>query len=140
MECQKKNNNYVRPIKTFTDGMTPEEIDESLQNYKQITHSDLYNIKLGTHFRYFKTDSDGKRHFRLGGNIINISGLPDYVVFGNGKITWSVQVKGTLFFQKISVEDIQNNCSETIKQKEILITEQKKEIQLLKKIIKKQTK
>ena len=120
--------------------MTPEEIDESLQNYKQITHSDLYNIKLGTHFRYFKTDSDGKRHFRLGGNIINISGLPDYVVFGNGKITWSVQVKGTLFFQKISVEDIQNNCSETIKQKEILITEQKKEIQLLKKIIKKQTK
>lgn len=124
---------YVRPVKTFTENMTPEEIKESLKNYKQITHDDLYNVKPGTHFRYFRTDEHGHRHFKLGGNIINLSGLPEYVVFGNGKITWSVQVEGTIFYQKNQIEDIQKECDNTIKEKDSLIAEQEQEIIELKK-------
>ena len=86
--------NYVRPDETITDKLTPEEIENKLQDYVQ---TDIEKIPLNTHVRYFKMD-DGKRKFCSGGILYQNIGLPTYVKLSNGSNVWSVQIKDTIFF------------------------------------------
>ncbi len=123
-----KTQKYVRPTKTYTDNLSPEQIKEKLADYVKIDNSDLLTMQLGTHLRYFTTDDNGKKHFRMGGNLINIKGMPEYVILGNGTTTWSVQIANTIFFKKLNISDVREEYQEIIK-------EQKKEIDKLKKII-----
>lgn len=126
----KSKDNYDRPIKTYTDNLTTEQIKEKLKDYIQVETQDIDTIIIGTHMRYF-VDEDGKKKFRMGGNLINIKGYPDYVILGNGTQTWSVQLANTIWFKRIDVVDL-NNLK---KQYEDKLIEQKEEITKLKKII-----
>jgi hypothetical protein len=99
---KKLGENYIRPKVTATEKLTPEQIEEKLENYSQ---TDIANIPLGVHVRYFKT-VNGKKKFCSGGILRVNTGLPTYVLLSNGELTWSVQVKDTIFFRKMTNSEI----------------------------------
>lgn len=99
--------NYKRPTMTKTDRLTSDEIKNLLEDYTRFTSFD--NVPLGTHIRYFVV-KDGTQLFRLGGFLLNKGGLPAYIVLSSGGKenvkTWTVQVKDTVFFKKMTFEDL----------------------------------
>lgn len=96
--------NYKRPNKTYQDTLGEKEIRELLKDYTSVT--DIFTVPINTHIRYFTIDKNGKKHFRLGGNIFKSEKKKGYVVLTNGKVNWSVQDKNTIFFKKLSIDDI----------------------------------
>lgn len=94
-------NNYNGPSRSFTDGLTDEQIQQKLIGYKE---SNINNIPLGCHVRYF-VSRDNKKLFRTGGLLHKNDGLPKYVILSNGENSWSVQVAGTQFFKKVSTKE-----------------------------------
>jgi hypothetical protein len=69
---------------------------------------------LGAHIRYV-TKVNGHNKFRLGGALINKTGLPKYVVLINSDAkTWSVQIKNTIFYREMSRDEIKEEYEEVI--------------------------
>ncbi len=96
---------YTRPDKTFTDNLSKEDIEKRLEDYEKVT--DLYKVPLGVHMRYFTKDKKtGEQVFRMGGQLHHNKGLPEYVMLSNGTTQWSVQVKDSIFFRKLTLEEI----------------------------------
>lgn len=90
--------------KTFTSNLTKDEINEKLQDYKLV--DDISKVPLGTHLRYFIM-KDGNKLFRMGGNLKRNLDLPKFVVLVNALGTeWTVQIKDTTFYKKMSINEI----------------------------------
>jgi hypothetical protein len=106
---------YNRPKKTFTDKLSKAEIEEKLEDYKRV--NDIYKIPLNTHIRYFII-SKGEKKFRTGGLIVRNDGLPKYIICSNGVKSWSVQVKNTIFYRKMSLKEIKNEYQNYINELE----------------------
>jgi hypothetical protein len=123
---------YQRPQMTYTDKLTKEEIQEKLDEYEKVENIERVNI--GTHMRYFSI-IDGKKKFRLGGQLINNSGLPNYVVLSNGSKQWSVQVKDTIFFKKIAIKDVKLEYIKILDYKDKIIEKQGARINELVKMV-----
>ena len=104
--------NYKRPEKTFQDTLENDDIKEMLKDYVDV--DDIYSVSLNTHIRYF-IKKNGKRLFRMGGNIIKMDEQKGYIVLSNGKTNWSVQVKDAIFFKKPNVEDVKAYYEEKLK-------------------------
>jgi len=96
---------------THTDKLTAEDIEDLLEDYKQV--DDIYKVPLQTHLRYF-TLKDNKRKFRMGGWLAQNTGLPKYVILSNGKNSWSVQVNNTIFFKKMKLDEIKEEYDNII--------------------------
>jgi hypothetical protein len=125
---------YRRPEKTFTDKLTKAEIEEKLEDYKKV--DDIYRVPLSSHIRYFIM-SKGEKKFRTGGLIVRNDGLPKYIVCSNGVKSWSVQVKNTIFFRKMSLKEIKNEYQIYINELETKNKNLKHLVKELKKKIKK---
>ena len=102
---------YVRPDVTLTDKLSKQDIEDKLADYTVVT--DMYKVPLGTHLRYFSL-VNGVKKFRLGGNLIKNSGLPDYVILSNGIKSWSVQTKNTTFFRRMNINEIKKEYEDII--------------------------
>lgn len=101
-------NGYTRPAVTMTDQLSKEQIEELLEDYKKV--DDIYQVPLGVHMRYF-SNVNGKMVFRRGGLLHKNTGLPEYVILSqnpSGKPGWSVQVKDTTFYRKMTLNEIKN--------------------------------
>ena len=99
-------NGYVRPTVTMTDQLSKEQIEEKLEDYVKV--DDIYKVPLGVHMRYF-SNINGKMVFRMGGLLHKNTGLPEYVILSTtptGKPGWSVQVKDTIFYRKMTLNEI----------------------------------
>lgn len=97
---------YVRPAVTMTDQLSKEQIEEKLEDYKKV--DDIFKVPLGVHMRYF-SNINGKMVFRMGGLLHKNTGLPEYVILSTtptGKPGWSVQVKDTIFYRKMTLNEI----------------------------------
>ena len=105
------NDNYVRPVQTYTDKLTVDEIESKLEDYVKV--EDLYKIPVGTHLRYFKTQ-DGARKFCTGGSLVKSTGLPEYLILTNGVKSWSAQTKDTIFFRKLTLKEIKETLQNKI--------------------------
>lgn len=112
--------NYKRPKKTVSDKMTAEEIEEKLDEYTRV--EDMNDVPVGTHLRYFDT-TDGKMLYRPGGNLINKSGLPEYIVLRAVAGTFSVQMKNKIFYRKMSAKEKEVEFNQIISEKDNLIKE-----------------
>lgn len=113
--------NYKRPEKTYQDTLTNQEIKEKLKEYKKC--SDIRTTSIGTHIRYFTTDPSTKQKvFRLGGTLNKIDPEGRFVVLGNGKVSWSVQIVGTQFWTKLTETEFKEELKKEIK-KEMAATE-----------------
>lgn len=105
---QKSNKNLINDEnelkKTYTGNLTKEEINEKLQDYKLV--DDISTVPLGTHLRYFVI-KDGVKLFRMGGNLKRNLDLPKFIVLVNALGTeWTVQIKDTTFYKKMSLKEI----------------------------------
>jgi hypothetical protein len=136
---------YERPKQTYQDTLTNKEIKEKLADYKKCL--DIKKVSIGTHLRYFTTDPQTKKQlFRLGGTLNKIDPEGRYIILNNGTVSWSVQISGTQFWQKLSESELREEMKEELK-KEILTEdhvnidqenkELKKEIKILYKKIEK---
>ena len=113
--------NYKRPEETYQDKLTNQEIKEKLKDYKKCT--DIRTISIGTHIRYFTTDTKTKQKaFRLGGTLNKIDPEGRFIILGNGKVSWSVQIEGTQFWQKLSEAEFKEELKNEIK-KELAASE-----------------
>lgn len=134
---QFKKNGYVRPETTITDQLSKEQIEEKLEDYKKV--DDIFKVPLGVHMRYF-SNVGGKRLFRMGGQLYKNTGLPDYVILNSGTAQWSVQVKDTIFYRKMTLQEIkteyQSIIDELIEKNKKLKDENKKLTTQLSKYVK----
>jgi len=110
-----KKNGFERPEITYTDQLSKEEIQEKLVDYSKV--EDIYKVPLGVHLRYF-VKKDGQMLFRMGGQLFKNSGLPEYVILKSGtNAQWSVQVKDTVFYRKMTLAEIKQEYEDLIKKK-----------------------
>jgi hypothetical protein len=110
-----KKNGFERPEITYTDQLSKEEIQEKLADYSKV--EDIYKVPLGVHLRYF-VKKDGQMLFRMGGQLFKNNGLPEYVILKSGtNAQWSVQVKDTVFYRKMTLAEIKQEYEDIIKKK-----------------------
>lgn len=110
------NDEYKKPPITFTESLAREDIKNLLEDYEQI--EDISKITKGTHLRYFIKEKNGEYKFRMGGILTVNNNIPKYVILSNGKKSWSVQIKDTIFFNKKSIEKIKKEIEEEMFQKD----------------------
>lgn len=91
---------YRRPKKTFQEQLSNTKIAEMLQGYERVEN--IADVPINTHLRYFSTLPNGTQLFRTGGFLHNKSNPDKYVILRNATSSWSVQIKGTVFFRKLS--------------------------------------
>ena len=110
-----KKNGFERPEITYTDQLSKEEIQDKLADYSKV--EDIYKVPLGVHLRYF-VKKDGQMLFRMGGQLFKNNGLPEYVILKSGtNAQWSVQVKDTIFYRKMTLDEIKKEYEDIIKKK-----------------------
>ena len=110
-----KKNGFERPEITYTDQLSKEEIQDKLADYSKV--EDIYKVPLGVHLRYF-VKKDGQMLFRMGGQLFKNNGLPEYVILKSGtNAQWSVQVKDTVFYRKMTLDEIKQEYEDIIKKK-----------------------
>ena len=51
----------------------------------------------------------------MGGQLHKNNGLPEYIILFNGKTQWSVQVKDTIFYRKMTISEIKEEYEKIIK-------------------------
>lgn len=129
-----KSVGYQRPKYTIQDKLTEEEIEEKLEDYKEV--EDIKSVPTGSHLRYFVTTVDksgnSSRKFRLGGVLKDKENADKYVVLSNGSISWSVQVNNATFYKKMNIEEIKEEYELIIREKLDEIKSLKKQIKVLK--------
>ena len=110
-----KKNGFERPEITYTDQLSKEEIQDKLADYSKV--EDIYKVPLGVHLRYF-VKKDGQMLFRMGGQLFKNNGLPEYVILKSGtNAQWSVQIKDTVFYRKMTIIEIKQEYEDIIKKK-----------------------
>ena len=105
--------------------LSPDEIREKLEEYKRVEN--IETVALNAHLRYFTTDKDGNNNFRLGGFLTKMDKEKGYLILSNGNVSWSVQMKDSIFFQKMNFKDLKEELIKSIHE------EYEKEIKNLKK-------
>ena len=120
---------YKRPDVTYQEQLTKEEIIEKMKGYTRVEN--IMDVPVNTHLRYF-IEKDGKKIFRNGGFLHNKINGDVYVILSNGKNSWSVQVKGTIFYKKMShteeINSLKSKYEKKIKEQYETITELKTQI------------
>ena len=126
----KKNTEDVQK-QTYTNTLNKDEIQKKLEDYTKV--DDLSTVPLGTHLRYF-INKDGEYLFRMGGNLKRSTDLPKFVILKNAVgVEWSVQVKDTIFYKKMTLTEIKNEYENIIDELHLKIKKLKNEIKTLKK-------
>ena len=101
-----RDTTYTKTKKSYQDNLSPDEIKQKLEEYKQV--DDIKEVPVNSHVRYFTFNpKTGKKQFRLGGFLAKIDN--EYVVLSNGSLSWSVQIKNTVFFQKMNFNDLKED-------------------------------
>lgn len=117
--------NYKRPAKTYQDNLTNQEIKEKLKEYKKVDN--ILGVSIGSHLRYFTIDPKTNENvFRLGGNLNKIDPEGRFVVLSNGSVNWSVQIASSVFYRKMSQEELKEEMKKELK-KELLSEDQNKD-------------
>ena len=103
-EDNESEKNVPEKKDTYTSNLTKDDIQQKLEDYKKV--EDISTVPLNTHLRYFIL-KDGELVFRMGGNLKRNLDLPNYIVLRNALGTeWTVQVKDTIFYKKMTIPEI----------------------------------
>ena len=110
-----RDTSYKPPEKTYQDTLSDIEISKKLEDYTRVKSGDVFTIPLNTHVRYFSTNpKTGEKQFRLGGIITKFGDNGEYVVLSNGTLSWSVQIKNTIFYKKLTINEIKEQVENTV--------------------------
>ena len=128
-ELRLKNDGYVRPEKTATELLTPEEIELRLRNYEQVDVNEIEKLNNPTRIQYFEitTNDDGEDIYRYRqGGILIINKYPDYLVLeGKNSKTFCVQIKKHVFYKEKDYDKLKKEYEDIIIKKNRIIEEQK---------------
>ena len=149
-----QSDGFVKPKQTTQERLTPEQIKEKLLDYVLVENTqDNFTIPLNCHVRYFSVSPKNDKLFRLGGTVFKI--FDDYIILSNGTTTWSVQKKNTIFYKKLSmdevvlrsqkekdvydfqIKDMKGHLEQASKTNEMLRNENIKQKQIIKKLVNK---
>jgi hypothetical protein len=90
------------------NNLIEEDINLLLEEYDEV--NDMSELKPSDHVRYFtikyKKNGYVDKKFRMGGQIIKIDHELKYLVLTAKKLTWSVQFNNTIFYKKMTTNDI----------------------------------
>jgi hypothetical protein len=114
-------NDYNRPAKTYQDTLSNTDIKDKLKDYKKV--NDMSKISISTHLRYFTKDKNGNQLFRLGGVLTKIDPELRYVILSNGSLSWSVQIKNSTFFQKMSEKEVRDEIKKELTEEQSCVEE-----------------
>ena len=121
---------------SYQNSLSPAEIKEKLEEYKKV--EDITTVSLNAHLRYFViNEKTGEKQFRLGGFLTKIDKEKGYVILSNGQISWSVQINSSIFFKKMTFQELKEEIIEDVgKVYKDEITKLKNENKKLKKTLK----
>ena len=63
---------------------------------------------------FIVNEKTGEKQFRLGGFLTKIDKQKGYVVLSNGNLSWSVQLKNSIFFKKMSFQELKQELIEDV--------------------------
>jgi hypothetical protein len=111
------NDNYKMPKETYTDRLDENDIGDLLSDYVKVDN--IMEVSVNTHIRYFtlitdKTKGTITRKFRMGGFLSNKNNGHVYIILSNGRKTWSVQTKNTVFYRKLTINEIKEEYEKDI--------------------------
>ena len=99
--------------KTFQETLSNEQIKNYLNDYKIV--DDISKVGISSHLRYFTLDpKTNKQLFRLGGFLNKFGDNGEYVVLSNGDLSWSVQIKNTSFYKKMTDKELKEELKQEI--------------------------
>ena len=134
-KTKRLSNDDNKPKTTYQDKLTPKEIKEKLEEYKKV--DDISKVSLNAHLRYFTVNDKGEKQFRLGGFLAKIDPGMKFIICQNGTFSWSVQIKNSVFFVKLTFSELKEELIEKISKKfEAEIKSLKKENKKLKQTLK----
>lgn len=100
---------------SYQDKLSPDEIKQKLEEYKRV--DDISTVSLNAHLRYFIiNEKTGDKQFRLGGFLNKIDKEKGYVILSNGQLSWSVQIKNSIFFKKMTFQELKKELIEDVGQ------------------------
>jgi hypothetical protein len=108
-----RDSSYTKSKKSYQESLSPDEIKQKLEEYKPV--EDIRTVALNTHVRYFTINKAGEKQFRLGGFVTKIA--PEYVILANNNLSWSVQIKNTIFLAKMSFGDLKDEIVKKVSKK-----------------------
>ena len=98
--------NYKPQDKTFQSTLSSSDIQAKLKDYVKVKTKDVLKIPLGTHIRYISINpKTNEKLFRLGGVLTKIGENNEYIICSNGTFSWSVQLKLSEIYKKLSVNE-----------------------------------
>ena len=122
--------------KTFQETLKEEDIEKLLEDYKELEDGEIALVPLNSHIRYFTIkrmpNNEVKKLFRMGGTLTNKDNPDEYVILSNGKSSWSVQTKQTVFYRKMKIDEIKEEYEDVIEEKNEEIEKLKKTIEKFK--------
>ena len=131
IDNSEKEINEETKKKTFTENLSKDDINKKLEDYKLV--DDMSTVPLDTHLRYF-IKKNGEMLFRMGGNLKRNLDLPNYIVLKNAQgIEWTVQIKDTIFYKKMSIKEIKEEYENIISELHDKIKKLKNKIKELEK-------
>lgn len=99
---------------TFQESLSDIQIAKYLTDYVKISNDEIFTVPINTHIRYFSVNPKTKeRLFRMGGAITKVGDNKQYVVLSNGKSSWSVQIKDSIFYKKLSPNELREHIINT---------------------------
>lgn len=109
----RKNNYNNNSNKTFQETLSNEQIKKYLNDYKKV--DDISKIGISTHLRYFTLDpKTNKQLFRLGGYLNKFGDNGEYIILSNGDLSWSVQIKNSIFYKKMTDQELKEELKQEI--------------------------
>lgn len=101
----------------YQEKLTKDEIKQKLKDY--IPVEDITKLPVGIHIRYFSINPKTKeKKFRTGGFVSRIDSKYRYIILRNDiNKSWSVQLKDSILFQKMTSEEIRDQIKDQLKQK-----------------------
>jgi hypothetical protein len=131
--------NYVKTGNEIQSNLTQEDIEILLEEYEEIDN--INQLSPGIHIRYYtiikKKNGDINKLFRMGGTIIKIDLDKKYIVLSNNRLTWCVQIEQTIFYKKMSIQDVKHFYENELDENEIELKKYKSYIDRLKTELKK---
>lgn len=122
-------NNYKKIGQSYQETLTNDDIQILLEGYDEVNN--VLELKPGLQIRYYLLEND-KKMFRMGGNIIKVDFIKNYIVLTNGKINWSVQLDKSIIYKKMTIEEVKKFYEEELDNKDMEIEKYKKYIISLK--------
>ena len=97
---------------SYQSSLTKEQIIKKLDGYTRVESNKLHKVPLNTHIRYFVVNpKTNDKQFRLGGFLTKFGDNNEYIVLSNGKFSWSVQLANTIFYKKMSKDEMKEQIA-----------------------------